>query len=134
MDRNHERKLLQLAVAIACLVPLAAGGSGILQGTSMAGGGAAPVPADLDSHFRYLSGLLLGVGAAFALSIPTVERRSELFAILTAIVVIGGASRLAALITGATPSGPHVMALGMELVVVPLLFAWQRRIAGRFRS
>ncbi len=133
MGRNRERRLLQLAVAIACLVPLAAGTSGVLQGPVMVEGVSAAGHADLDSHFRYLSGLLLGIGLGFAASIPTIERRSELFAVLSATVVVGGIARLAALISGNLPSTPHVLALGMELLIVPLLLAWQRRIARRFQ-
>lgn len=88
----------------------------------------------LQSHFRYLSGLLLGLGIGFAASIPTIERRSELFAVLSGTVVVGGLARLSALLIYGMPSTPHVVALGMELVVVPLLFAWQRRVALQFRS
>ena len=35
MRRDRERRLLQIAVAIACLVPLTAGASGVLQGPAM---------------------------------------------------------------------------------------------------
>lgn len=89
---------------------------------------------DLESHFRYLSGLLLGVGLAFAASIPTIERRSELFAALTVAVVTGGLARLFGLFGAADPTAAHQMALIMELIVVPLLFAWQRRIARLFQQ
>lgn len=133
MNRHHERLLLQIAVAITCLVPLAARSAGIVQGPAMVEGISSAGPADLESHFRYLSGLLLGVGLAFAASIPTIERRSELFAVLTAAVAVGGLARLGALISGDTPSKAHVLALGMELLVVPLLLLWQRRIAVRFQ-
>ena len=132
MNRITERRLLQLAVAVACLVPLTAGAAGVVRGTGMiAGIGAAGAP-DLESHFRYLSGVLLGIGLAFAAGIPTIERRSELFLALTGIVVLGGLARLAALLNGEAPSTPHVLALGMELVVVPLIFLWQRRVSRRF--
>jgi hypothetical protein len=89
---------------------------------------------NLESHFRYLSGLLLGLGVGFAATVPTIERRSELFTALSGIVVVGGLARLSALVVYGVPNAPHLRALGMELVVVPLLFAWQRRIAVQFRS
>ena len=89
---------------------------------------------DLESHFRYLSGLLLGVGLAFAASIPSIERRSELFVVLSAAVVIGGLARLFGLFCAAVPTAVHQLALVMELLVVPLLFAWQWRISRLFRS
>ena len=126
-DYHYQRRLLQAAVAIACLVPLGAGAAGVVLGPAMVG--TDPSGPDLDSHFRYLSGLLLGIGIAFAAAIPTIERRSELFAALSLAVVAGGLARLSALIANGSPGIPHVLALGMELVVVPLLFVWQRRVA-----
>ncbi len=132
MRRDHERRLLQLAIALACLVPLTAGAWGVLLGPTMLKGVSLPGHADLDNHFRYLSGLLLGIGLGFAVAIPTIERRSEMFAVLSAVVVVGGVARLAALLSGNLPSTPHVLALGMELLIVPLLLVWQRRIARRF--
>lgn len=134
MDRARERRLLQLAVGLACLVPLVTGLAGVVRGPAMVEAGLAGAHPDLESHFRYLSGLLLGIGIGFALSIPTIERRSELFVILSGTVVVGGLARLADLLMSGAPSTPHVLALGMELVVVPLLFAWQRKVALRFRS
>lgn len=100
----------------------------------MAKAGIAADARDLGSHFRYMSGLLLGLGIAFAAAIPTIERRSELLGALSAIVVVGGLARLADLLARGAPGTPHVLALGMEMLVVPLLFAWQRRIARRFRT
>jgi hypothetical protein len=63
MDSATERRLLQIAVGFGSLVPILAGGAGMLSGPEMVGGGAA---ADLDSHMRYLSGLLFGIGLGFA--------------------------------------------------------------------
>lgn len=132
MEKHRERRLLQIAVALASLVPLSAGLAGAIEGPSLVNAGIAADAPDLASHFRYLSGLLLGLGIAFVASIPTIERRSELFVVLCAIVVVGGLSRLAHLLAHEMPGAPHVLALGMELLVVPLLFAWQRKVALRF--
>lgn len=128
MDKHKQRRLLQLAVALACLVPLGAGVAGVVLGPAMIDPGLARNP-DLDSHYRYLSGLLLGIGIGFAASIPVIERRSELFAALSLAVVAGGLARLSALAVYGLPGTLHVLALGMELVVVPLLFVWQRKVA-----
>lgn len=134
MDRDKERRLLQFAVAMACTVPLIAGGAGVVAGIGMLGNDLAYGDPDLESHFRYLSGLLLGVGLAFAASLPTIERRTQLFLILSCVVVIGGLARLAGIFSVGPPTTPHLLALVMELVVVPILFTWQRRIARLFRS
>ena len=129
-----ERRIFQItvAVAVASLVPLCAGAAGVALGPAMVDVGAAPIGAD--SHFRYLSGLLLGIGIGFATTIPRIERRTPRFRLLTAIVVIGGLGRLWSLIAQGTPDRPMLAALVMELAVTPLLALWQARIAAPARE
>jgi hypothetical protein len=122
-----ERQLLQIAVALASLVPIVAGATGVLLGPDMVA--AAAVPAAADSHYRYLSGLLLGVGGAFVTTVPRIEHRSTRFRILTAIVVTGGLARLLSLILHGYAGAPMLYALAMELCVTPALLLWQHRIA-----
>jgi hypothetical protein len=129
-----ERRLLQGAVAVASIVPVAAGLSGILASAGMVKGVSAPLPPDLDSHFRYLSGLLFGIGLAFLACIPSIERRSLLFGALAAIVIVGGLARLLSLAQAGAPSAGHLFGLAMELCVVPLLLAWQLSLARRWAS
>jgi hypothetical protein len=130
-----ERRLLQLAVALACVVPLLAGGAGLIQGPDMLHGVGSGVPPDLDSHFRYLSGLLLAIGFAFASCIPRIERKTARFRLLAFLVVVGGLGRLGSLIANGIPGEGHVFGLAMELVAVPLLVLWQARLsAGGARS
>ncbi|MEA3041803.1 MAG: hypothetical protein QOC65_1292 [Sphingomonadales bacterium] len=126
--RTAERRLLQAAVALACLVPLAMGAAGVARGPDVLHGVAA-VSTDLDSHFRYLSGLLFATGLAFASCIPAIERRGTRFGLLGLIVVAGGLGRLLSLAAVGLPGRGHVFGLVMELGVVPLLMLWQRRIA-----
>jgi hypothetical protein len=85
--------------------------------------------ADLDNHFRYLSGLLFGIGVGFAACVPTIERRSELFLMLSGAVIVGGLARLFAVLAHGPGGTGDYWALMMELIVVPLLLAWQRRVA-----
>jgi hypothetical protein len=122
-----ERRLLQAIVALACVVPIAAGGTGILYGPAMIGISAAPLPAD--AHFRYLSGLLLGIGLGFVSTVPRIEARSARFRLLAAIVVIGGLGRLLSLVIGGMPDTSTLFALAMELLVTPMLALWQWRVA-----
>ena len=104
------------------------GGSGVLTGPS-AVLGPSSWSNDLDSHYRYLSGIFLGVGALFYLSIPAIERKTRLFQSAAGLVVIGGLARLLSLVTVGVPSAPHVAGLALELLVVPLLVIWQARVA-----
>ncbi len=123
----NERRILQAAVALGCVVPILAGGIGVLNGLAMVGITAASASAD--SHFRYLSGLLLAIGLGFLSTVPSIENRSGRFRLLAALVFIGGLGRLVSLTRGGAPYASTVFALAMELAVTPALALWQWRIA-----
>ncbi len=121
-----EKRLFQLAIFLGGFVPVLAGLDGALRGTRFIGtwpGQAA------DSHFRYLSGLLLGIGLIMWGCIPTIERRATIVRTITAIVITGGLSRLYGWIVAGDP-GKTRWALGMELVVTPAAMP----VAGESRS
>jgi len=122
-----ERRALQGVVTLACIVPLTAGALGVLRGAAMVGIGDAP--ADLDSHFRYLSGIFLMLGIAFATTIPGIEGKGARFRLLGLMVIAGGLARALGWAVHGEPSMAHRLGLAMELVVVPLLMLWQARIA-----
>jgi hypothetical protein len=122
--------VLRVAVAIGGLVPVAAGLDGMIRGAAMLGGHPA-ADLTLDSHLRYLSGLLLGVGLGFWSTIPRIETRTARFRLLTAIVVAGGLGRLYGILVEGLPPAPMLFGLVMELGVTPLLCWWQGRVAAR---
>lgn len=126
------KRALQAAVAVAGLVPVAAGLAGMVLGPEMIGD-APPASLALDSHYRYLSGLLLGIGLAFWSTIPGIELRGGRFRLLTAIVVAGGLGRLVSLCSAGVPGSAMLFALAMELGVTPLLAFWQYRLAAAER-
>src|SRR5665213_4095646 len=121
-----ERRALQIAIALAACVPVAGGLKGVWLGAR--GFGAWP-GGPADSHFRYLSGLLLAIGIAYCACIPNVERRGASIRALTAIVVVGGLSRLAGWMLLAGDPGSMRWALVMELGVAPAICLWQTRVA-----
>jgi Domain of unknown function (DUF4345) len=128
---DSDRRLLQAAVLVAGCVPVLGGlagvimGSGVLLATS-------PDLATSDSHVRYLSGLLLGIGLLFWSLVPKIERAGVLFRALTCLVVIGGLARLASVAASGLPSSIMLGALVMELTVTPLLCLWQTRLERRW--
>jgi hypothetical protein len=125
-----EKRALQIVVAAASLVPVGAGAAGVLLGPRMLGPGAVG-SADLDSHFRYLSGLLLAIGIGFASTIPRIETHRGRFGLLSGLVVVGGLGRLLSLLLVGAASPAMAAALVMELLVTPGLAVWQRRVAGQ---
>lgn len=129
MSLERERRLLQQAVGVAATVPFAAGLYGVLFGPALTGD---VTSVSADSHFRYLSGLLLGVGLCFWSTIPRIEERTGRFRLLALLVVIGGLARLLGLFLTGLPSLAMIGGLVMELAVTPLLTLWQTRVANRY--
>ena len=114
---------------LAAAVPVAAGLAGVIYGPA-----AVELPglsASQDSHARYLSGLLLGIGLAFWSMVPGIERHGARFRLLAAIVVLGGLARLVSLVVAGAPSAPMLGGLALELAATPLLALWQARLAAR---
>ena len=116
-----EKRTLQTCVALAGLVAVWAGAWGVLNDLGGQGGG-------LASHERYLSGLLLAIGVGFWTTVSNIEDKTGRFRLLTALVVVGGVSRLLGVALGDTLSWSISGALAMELLVAPVLCLWQGRV------
>jgi hypothetical protein len=114
-----ERRLLQIVVVLIGLLPVVTGFTSLVGGLGVIG--------DADSRYRYLSGLELGVGAAFWATIPNIEHKADLFRVLTMIVVVGGLARLGAAFAQ-RPSNLVNYAIAFELVITPLVALWRERI------
>ena len=118
------RRALQAAVTITGLVPVTAGAAGVFDPRLVALGN--------NTHAAYLSGLLLGIGLAFWSLVPSIERQSRSFALLSAIVILGSLARLSLAARLGDWRLSVTLPLIMELGVVPALWFWQRRVAGSF--
>jgi hypothetical protein len=121
-----EKRLIQIVLAALGLIAVGAGMAGGLQGTLMLGDWG---DVGLDSHYRFLSGLLLGLGVAYWSVIPDVEHQEARLGLVTLIVVTGGLFRALGLLANGAPGWPMRAALVLELVAAPLVYLWQRRIA-----
>ncbi len=119
------RRLLQLSLLILSLSPLGFGMMGMIRGAHWLGDGAS---ASLDSHFRYLSGIFFGLGLALLSCIPRIEAMTVRFRWIAALVFVGGLARLGGMLADDLPGRGHVIGLGLELVVTPLMVVWQSRL------
>src|SRR4051812_36826850 len=121
-----QRKLLQIAIAFAGLVGTGFGLAGVVLGTAFT---------DLfddgtvDSSVRFYKGMLLALGVIYWSCIPQVERRGERMSLVTFILVCGAASRLMAVIGHGVANLGVLLSLIAGLVLVPLLWLWQRHVA-----
>jgi len=131
LQPSTERRLFQCLIAILALLPLFAGVAGVVEGPAFLGV-TAPWPADLDSHLRFLSGVFLAMAVAWYACIPDIERKGSLFGLLALFTFSGGLARLVSLAVAGPPSAGHLLGQCMEVVIVPLLVLWQRRIARHY--
>jgi hypothetical protein len=123
-----EKRWLQILIALGGLIPVGAGLSGALLGPSMLH---QVGDLTLDSHFRYLSGLLLAIGLGYWTAIPNIEKQGQRIGILTMIVVGGGFCRALGMLLYGPPGGAMSTALLVELGGAPLVYLWQQRVARR---
>jgi Domain of unknown function (DUF4345) len=121
-----ERKLLQIALALAGLVVGGFGLAGIFFGATFTEFSGNVV---MDSYIRFLKGMLLAIGLVYWSSIPQIERQGERISLVTFILVLGAVPRLMAVIGHGVPTIGIMVGLTGELIVAPLLWAWQRRVA-----
>ncbi|KQN19364.1 hypothetical protein ASE86_12790 [Sphingomonas sp. Leaf33] len=131
MSPAVEKRALQIAVALVLVLPFTAAIAGIAGGPKFLG--RPPViPTDLDSHFRYVSGLFLAMLLAYVSCIPDIERKTDRLRLLGFLTVVGGLARLGSLVMVGVPSIGHQVGLLIELGIAPAILLWQARVARRF--
>ena len=121
-----QRTLLQIAVAIAGFIGVSFGLAGVVFGiafTDMFDDGT------VDSSVRFYKGMLLAIGLIYWSCIPEIERRGERISLVTLILVCGAASRLMAVIGHGVANLGVLLSLTAGLILVPLLWLWQRHVA-----
>jgi hypothetical protein len=121
-----ERKLLQIAFALAGLVLVAFGLAGVFFGANFLDLSGNVV---MDSYIRFLKGMLLAIGLVYWTSIPDIEHHGERIAVVTFILVLGAVPRLMAVIGHGVPTIGILVSLAGELIAAPLLWGWHRHVA-----
>jgi len=121
-----ERKLLQIAFALAGLVLIVFGLAGVFFGADFADLSGHMV---MDSYFRFLKGMLLAIGLIYWSSLADIERHGERISLVTFILVLGAVPRLIAVIGHGVPTIGILISLAGELIFAPLLWLWQRHVA-----
>lgn len=124
------RRALIVVLAILGGVAVASGLAGIVLGPAFIPGGA-PVPASVDSEYRFTNVFWLAAGVALWWSLRRPEQRVLATRIPLALAALGGVARLiSALVTG-WPHPVFIATIVLELVVVPLVLWWHARTIAR---
>lgn len=118
---------LQIALAVLSLIPLVSGALGLVYGVGRfipPDANAAP----LDSQYRFLSAVYIGLGILIWRIIPSIEKHGWIVSTIVAAIFVGGLSRLySAHLFGVAP--PTMIAATALELGSPLLILWQRAVA-----
>lgn len=126
-----EKRLLQAALVIGGALSLVFAVTSVIEGVHVLLPGYRRDTVDLDSHFRYLSGIFLGALIVVYSCVPDIERKGPRLRLVGGLVICGGLARLIGVMTLGIPGLGFRYGLVMELIVTPLILLWQARVAQR---
>lgn len=131
MSAVIEKRLWQAILLVVLILPFTAAIAGVAGGPRFLGHPPV-VPTDLDSHFRYVSGIFLAMLVGYVSCLRSMETKTARLRLLGALTVAGGLARLGSLLAIGVPSIGHQIGLFIELGIAPAMLLWQARIARRF--
>jgi hypothetical protein len=122
------RRGLQVVLAVLGMVAVASGLYGMLAGPA-ALPGAGPVDATVDSEYRFTNAFWFTAGLAVWWSVTRIDRATMVLRVTLGAAFLGGLARLLAVAVSGWPHPVFLGALGVELVLVPVLVLWQAKVA-----
>lgn len=128
--RTSSKRSLLVVLGVLGAVPVASGTAGILLGPSGLPG-AEPTDSTTDSEYRFVNVFWLAAGIALWWSLRQPEQRSTVTRLILGLASLGAGPRL---LSWARTGAPHPVfkaTLVLELVVVPIVLTWHRRVFGR---
>ncbi len=127
---NGFTALVRIAASICIGVGLLHGlfGIGTARWLGADASGTTLVHALLDSQDRFYGASFIGYGALLLLYLRDRARYAPVLTIIAAAVCLGGLARLLSIAVVGAPPLPVMCLNALELVLPPLLLAWQRAL------
>lgn len=119
-------RLLRALLVLLGLVPVATGLLGVIGGVTLDPTGNASSHY-FDSEYRFLNGVWICVGLALWWSLRRPGPRAVVTRFLLVAMVAGGVARAVSVVTLGWPSPVFTAALGIELLVIPVLAGWHAK-------
>jgi hypothetical protein len=127
-------KNLSMIVKLLCLIPLLTGAMDLLVGANAFQTLGAALPAEtlkepnLNSQIRFFGAIWLGFGVLLWRASHDLKANASSFYWLCAILILSGVGRLISALQFGWPAPPLIGAMVVELVLIPVLLLWHRRL------
>ncbi len=123
------QRTLLVVLAVFGAVAIASGLTGIVAGPEgLPGGG--PVPATVDSQYRFANTFWLGAGLGLWWSLRRWEERAWATRLTLLTATAGGLARLVSIIATGLPHPVFLAVLVLELAILPPVIWWHGRVTG----
>jgi hypothetical protein len=127
---DRSRRGLQWTLGLLAAAPMVSGVREVLWGARGAPGDSPEVSATVDGELRYANVFKIAVGPVILSQLSQVDR-SPVVNLALGTVFVGGLARLLSWQQRGRPHPNSVVAIGLEIAVVPVLIAWQRRLSSQ---
>jgi Domain of unknown function (DUF4345) len=127
-------KNLSKIVKLLCVIPLLTGVMDVLLGASafqalgVGLGTEALREPNLNSQIRFFGAIWLGFGVLLWIAANDLKANAKSFQMLCSILILSGFGRLLSAVQFGMPAPPLVAAMVVELVLIPLLLVWHKRL------